>query len=115
MPYIVQDKRNVLDPAINNLHKLLVGLELDDESNNTEGNINYIITRLLRMCYGKSYGEINDAIGILSCVMLEHYRTIATPQENQKKFENGDIEINSSKEILNEIVVEKINLNENGC
>jgi hypothetical protein len=106
VPYINQSKRDVLDAAIDNLQKVLVDLELDNDNNNMEGNLNYTITRLLRMCYGKSYGEINDAIGMLQCVMLEHYRTIAVPYENQKKFENGDVEVSLVSEYLDEIVIE---------
>ncbi len=115
MPYIAQDKRNTLNTAIDNLHKLLVDLELDDENNNMEGNLNYIITRLLRMCYGESYGEINDAIGMLQCVMLEHYRTVAVPFEKQKIYENGDVEVNLSSETLDEILVEKKPDDAPGC
>lgn len=107
MPYINQFKRDCLDAAVDNLHKALVDLELDDDTNNMEGNLNYSITRLLRTCYGKSYGEINDAIGVLQCIMLEHYRTIAVPYEDQKKFENGDVEVNLVSEQLDEIVIEK--------
>jgi len=108
VPYINQSKRDLLDAAIDNLHKVLVDLELDDDNNNMEGNLNYSITRLLRTCYGKSYGEINDAIGMLQCVILEHYRTIAAPYEDQKKFENGDVEANLVVEKLSEIVVEQL-------
>jgi len=106
MPYIKQVKREVLDIAINDLHKALVDLELDDDMNNMEGNLNYSITRLLRMCYGESYGEINDAIGVLQCVMLEHYRTMAAPYENQARHDNGDIETNLGIETLAEIIIE---------
>ena len=115
MPYIKQEKRDTLDKAIDNLHKILVDLEVDDDTNNMEGNLNYSVTRLLRMCYGKSYGEINDAIGVLQCIMLEHYRTIAAPYEDQKKFENGDVEVNLGSEQLSEIVIEKKPDEEPGC
>lgn len=107
MPYIKEEKRNVLDPAIDNIHDVLVKLELDDDRNSMEANINYTITKLLRTCYGESYNEINDAIGVLSCVMLEHYRTIAAPYEEQKRYENGDIQPSNKKESLSEVVVEK--------
>lgn len=97
MPYIKQSKRNRLDVHIAALHNELVGLQLDDETNNHEGNLNYCITRLLRLCYGDknttSYSQINDAMGVLLCVALEHYRTVASPVENQKIYENGDVEI----------------------
>ena len=106
MPYITQDKRDVLDSTINQLHRLLVGLESDDENNNTEGNLNYVITRLLQMCYGTSYREINDAIGMLECCKLEFYRKVAAPYEDQKEFENGTIESNKSTTFLTETLVE---------
>lgn len=115
MPYITQIKRGELDKAVDNLHKVLVDLELDDDTNNMEGNLNYSITRLLRTCYGKSYGEINDAIGVLQCIMMEHYRTVAAPYEDQKKFENGDVEINLVSEQLDEIVIEQKCDDDNGC
>lgn len=106
MPYIPQDKREVLDPVIDELHHTLVGLEADDENNNMEGNMNYLITRLLRKVYGVSYSEVNAAIGMLQCVALEHYRTVAAPYEDQKKFENGDVEANNTNIHTSEVVVE---------
>ena len=92
MPYIKQDKRDILDPAIAELFTLLINLQLDDESNNMEGNMNYIFTKLLKQCYGDSYGEINDALGVLSAVQLEFYRRVAAPYEDQKIYDNGDVE-----------------------
>ena len=94
MPYITQDKREILNSAIDELHRLIVDLELDDpDTNNTEGNLNYIITRLIRKVYSTgNYREINDCMGMLSCVALEHYRTMAVPYEDQKKHDNGDVE-----------------------
>ena len=68
MPYILQDKRDRLDPLINALHVELVNMESDDETNNMEGNLNYLVTRQLRMVYGQSYSEFNDAIGVLECI-----------------------------------------------
>lgn len=95
MPYITPEKRDVLDPVIEHLHRTLVDLECDDPENNTEGNINYAITRLLIMVYGDKdgtrYSQINDAMGILSCVQAEFYRKVAAPYENQKEFETGSI------------------------
>lgn len=115
MPYIAQEKRNMLDKTIDDIHKALVELEMDDDANNMEGNLNYVITRLLRMCYGKSYSEINDAVGMLQCVMLEHYRTVAAPYESQKKFDNGDVEANLKNEHLSEIVVKNKEEHDQGC
>lgn len=106
MPYIPQLKRDDLDPAIDQLHEALVKLATDDENNNFEGNMNYSLTRLIRLCYGTSYEDINDVIGMLECVKLEHYRKIAGPYEDQKEFENGHIDTTKHALILNEVVVE---------
>jgi len=105
MPYIIQEKRDRLDPIIDQLHQELVSLECDDPSNNTEGNLNYFITRLLRKVYGTSYREINDAVGMLNCVILEHYRTIAAPYEDNKRYSNGDVEPGISSTILEDVIV----------
>lgn len=111
MPYIIQEKRDVLDPIIDELHRELVGLELDDESNNTQGNLNYIFTRLIRKIYGTAgnYQNINDALGMLFGVALEHYRTVAGPYEDQKKFDNGDVEVNVPSIVTSELIVEESN------
>ena len=92
MPYIVEEKRKELDGAIEVLRQALVKLEVDDASNNFEGNLNYTITKLLSECYSSpSYREINDAIGMLECLKLEYYRKLAAPYEDQKEFENGSV------------------------
>lgn len=106
MPYIAVDKRAVLDSAIDGLHKAIVDLELDSDENNTQGNLNYTITRLLRLVYGEgNYQSVNDAIGLLECIKLEHYRTVAAPYEEQKKFDNGDVDSEIQPIILNEVIV----------
>lgn len=106
MPYIKEEKRHSLDSHIDTLYHELVGMESDDENNNMEGNLNYIITKLLRKVYGKSYAEINAAVGMLECCKLEHYRTIAAPYEDQKKHDNGDVESDVTPVHLSEVVVE---------
>ena len=92
MPYIVNEKRTHLDPHIDSLLNALRELESDDPANTHCGNLNYVITRLLRGSYAKRYAEINEAIGVLECAKLELYRKLAAPYEDQKAFENGDVE-----------------------
>lgn len=110
MPYISQDKRHVLDPVIDDLHRSLVELEMDDEMNNMEGNVNYIFSRLLLMVYGDRdstrYAQINDAMGVLASVQAEYYRKVAAPYEDQKAFENGDVvRFRSEPEIITPVEV----------
>ena len=95
MPYITQEKREQLDPVIEQLRTALVNLELDDEGgNNTEGNLNYVITTLLMTFYGNRdstrYAQINDGMGMMFCAALEYYRKVAAPYEDQKEHDNGE-------------------------
>jgi len=92
MPYIKQEKRDELDPAIASLFVRLINLQLDDESNNMEENLNYVFTKLLRQCYGENSGEINDAMGVLASVQLEFHRRVAVPYNDQKIYDNGDVD-----------------------
>ena len=65
MPYINQSKREDLNPAIDQIINTLRGLESDDPENDTEGNINYVISSMLSKIYpGARYAEINAAMGI---------------------------------------------------
>ena len=61
MPYILPSKRDVLDPAIDELLNSLRELESDDPQNSMAGNLNYVLTRLLDRVYSTPrYDEIND-------------------------------------------------------
>ena len=91
MPYIRQDKRDTLDPVIDDLITTIRGLQSDDPADNTESNLNYVISRLLDKMYIADYREINNALGLLSAVSQEYYRRVAAPFENQKCHDNGDV------------------------
>lgn len=91
MPYIIQNKREVLDPVIDDLITALRGLQSDDPRDNTEGNLNYVLARLLDKMYIADYKEINSALGMLFTTALEYYRRVAAPYEDQKRFENDDV------------------------
>lgn len=84
MPYIAQFQRTHLDPHIEPL-----AYEINDV-----GELNYAITRLAILFaekHGKSYGAINDAMGVLSCAPHEFYRRYAAPYEDEKAELNGDV------------------------
>lgn len=113
MPYITQNKRNELDPVIEELRKRLVSLALDDEKNNHAGNLNYIFTKLLMLSYGTendtSYSNINQAMGVVECVKLEFYRKVAAPYEDKKEEENGPI-----TPTVNPVVLEPVTIRHTG-
>ena len=95
MPYIAQEKRDVMDPVIEELIQTFRGLQSDDPEDNTQANLNYVLSRLLDKMYTSNYQELNNAVGMLMCTALEYYRRIGVPYEDQKAFENGDVYSNS--------------------
>ena len=79
MPYIELKKRNHV---------------WDQFSVDTPGELNYRITVDINeylQFHGVSYAKINEVIGVLECAKLELYRRIASPYEDKKKEENGDV------------------------
>ena len=90
MPYINEEKRTRLDPVVDALLVELRGLQLDDPEDNPEGNLNYVITRILDKMYNANYREVNNACGVLTCILFEYYRRMAAPIENQRIHDNGD-------------------------
>jgi len=92
MPYIKQEKRDVLDKPIADLVDALRQLESDDPENVMSGNINYAFTRVLAKVFSSPrYDDMNTVAGILSCVKDEYYRRVAGPYEDQKAFDHGDV------------------------
>jgi hypothetical protein len=86
MPYIKQDRRKYLDEVY--LKNFLAARELYF----SEGDLNYMITKILHTQLEKvSYGEINRLTGVLECAKLELYRKVASPYEDLKIKENGDV------------------------
>lgn len=79
MPYINQEIRKIFDQTIEKLAPA------------TDGELNYIITRLLLRTGPRSYQDYNALIGVLECVKLEFYRRAVAVYEDKKKEENGDV------------------------
>jgi hypothetical protein len=93
MPYIIPEKRHALDQHIDSLLNAIRELECDEDVDNTGGNLNYIITRLLVRVYGNGgYADRAEAISVLECAKLEFYRKHLAAYEDQKEFENGSVE-----------------------
>ncbi len=84
MPYIEQKDRVDLDALID-----VLAARID-----VEGEANYAITRLLHQYLrnkGIRYHNFNAVVGILECVKLEFYATMARPYEVEKAKVNGDV------------------------
>lgn len=88
MPYIKQDERGQYVQVV--------------RIPQTSGQLNYLITSLCNAYLmernsddigyvGPTYSAINEIIGALECVKLEWYRRLASPYEDEKVLENGDL------------------------
>lgn len=83
MPYIKQEERDRLDPAINS-----VNVDIKD------GALNYTITRICHHwieAHPFKYFTLARVMGCLICVMFELYRAVIAPYEDRKRTENGGI------------------------
>ena len=91
MPYIKEEKREELDPCIDNLIRCL-DPEKDLIIDNILGDINYTFSRILGGLMGSpSYNKIAMITGVLENIKQEFYRRVAEPYEDKRILENGDI------------------------
>jgi len=81
MPYIVPERRQEL----NNWLEKINTFEL------SEGDLNYIITRILLSTNPSCYADYNKLIGVLESAKLEFYRRAISKYEDVKMKNNGDV------------------------
>ncbi|MCC8194699.1 MAG: hypothetical protein LIP28_08655 [Deltaproteobacteria bacterium] len=84
MPYITQDKRDRLDPHLDELARRITG----------EGDLNYCIFKLSCLLIdriGESYGNYSMCSSAMEHAKLEWYRRRVAPYEDKKIQDNGDI------------------------
>ena len=87
MPYIKSENRVKYDRILHELIDILKSLPVEE----VDGELNYVVTKLLKEIYPVRYFHINKAIGVLECVKLEFYRRVAAPYEDKKIKESGDV------------------------
>jgi hypothetical protein len=91
MPYIKEDRRQSLDTCIENMISCLSHQDNEDMSN-VLGDINYCFSRVLSgVMKQPSYNKIAMITGVLENIKQEFYRRVASPYEDKKILENGDI------------------------
>ena len=88
MPYIKQERRQALKPAINSLATVLCDLK------HTKGDLNYAVSMLIKHhieCVGSSYNTFSDITGVLNDIKVEFERQVVAPYEDAKIEENGPV------------------------
>jgi hypothetical protein len=87
LPYIKPEKRTKYDKVLGELVGILKSLPVEE----VDGEVNYVVTKMLKEVYPLRYFHINRAVGVLECIKQEFYRRVAAPYEDTKIKESGDV------------------------
>jgi hypothetical protein len=87
LPYIKASNRNKYEKILKALVEILKALPPEE----IDGELNYVVTKILKEIYPLRYFHINKAIGVLECIKLEYFRRVAAPYEDLKIKEAGDV------------------------
>ncbi|RLI33748.1 hypothetical protein DRO56_00975 [Candidatus Bathyarchaeota archaeon] len=87
MPYIKPERRKKYEKVLGELIGILKSLPVEQ----VDGELNYVVTKILKEVYPLRYFHINRAMGVLECIKQEFYRRVAAPYEDIKMKESGDV------------------------
>ena len=87
MPYIKSENRKKYEKILRELVAIIKSLPPEE----VDGELNYVVTKILKDVYPLRYFHINKAVGVLECIKLEFYRRVAAPYEDLKIKESGDV------------------------
>lgn len=93
MPYISREERLKLDDCIDQIVQAILNVDENPQDlSNHLGRINYCFSRIAGQLMGHpSYKKIAMITGVLENIKQEFYRRVASPYEEYKISENGDI------------------------
>ena len=96
MPYINEEERVELDTVIkqmvNAIRETACNLDNPHDFSNYLGRINYSFSRIIgQLMREPSYKKIAMVTVVLENIKQEFYRRLASPYEDKKILENGDI------------------------
>lgn len=96
MPYISEEEREELDSAILGIvcaiRNIKSSLDNPNDFSIYLGRINYCFSRVIgQLIKDPSYKKIAMITGVLENIKQEFYRRVASPYEDKKINENGDI------------------------
>lgn len=97
MPYIKERHRQKFDPLIDRLSEEIVSETAQDQLAFV-GFLNYVCTRTILKVVKLRFGKIRYWIlaiitGVLINVLLEIYRRVGVPYEEEQIKENGDVDM----------------------
>jgi hypothetical protein len=87
VPYIKPERRTKYEKVLDELIGILKALPPEE----VDGELNYVVTRVLKGVYPLRYYHVNKAVGVLECIKQEFYRRVAAPYEDIKIKESGDV------------------------
>jgi len=87
VPYIKPERRKKYEKVLGELIGILKSLPVEQ----VDGELNYVVTKILKEVYPLRYFHINRAMGVLECIKQEFYRRVAAPYEDIKMKESGDV------------------------
>lgn len=85
MPYIKKQEREKWGSIIEDV----VGKLKNISDDKIDGELNYLITSILKKTYSPKYFNYNRAIGLIECIKQEFYRKVIADYEDEKEKENG--------------------------
>ena len=97
MPYIEENHRQKFDPIIDRLSEEIVS-EAAQNSLAFAGFLNYVFTRtilkVVKLRFGKMrYWILAMITGVLINILLEIYRRVGIPYEDEQIKKNGDVDM----------------------
>ena len=87
LPYIKPERRKKYGKVLEELIDILKSLPMED----VDGELNYIVTTIIKEVYPLRYFHLNRAMGVLECIKQEFYRRVAAPYEDIKMRDAGDV------------------------
>lgn len=87
MPYINRNYRMLVTRQIDDIVRELRRLPAQDRG----GVLNYIVTCLVHNLADRNYASLRGYVGDLQCCVMELYRRLIGPYEDEKIQQNGDV------------------------
>lgn len=88
MPYIDAKNRPQLDTLMDPIIDHIKSAPLEER----DGMLDYVVTRMLKSLYQPPFFNLNRAMGVLTAIMLEYYRVVVAPYEDEKIRQFGQVE-----------------------